>query len=918
MSADSRIAGPTMSYSITAHWTGANTSGLPVPTSVVAGTTGAEGNKSAAQQQERKIPSTVGSALRRRQASSVSQQANDKVPNISHSALTTFGSSQQQQQQQQAQIRPPSKIRQSPSNITYSSLSKLALTATKTTTTTSTSSSFKAHLRLAPSTTNSSGNAIARNNSAIAALKMKQRQLSSKTVGNNAANSEMMCEDEDDRVDVDVESLPPLKSTSYINQISTTDACDNGALNGRKQSQPGIRGGYRSSSSSVVSLASSQDLRSEPILSRTISAKTPAMITTNGTNRITREPSGRHLYQSAQSLAKPSQLVKPMLQRNTSSSKFGLKKITGLNTTNTRPLAAQQVNAGRQLPSRQVSKASAQSNTGSRLSFSQLQQPAPVQGIHNRESELATLPSKILIGSLTSPANRVAQPMQQSSSGDNRRLSLKPSIQMIRQPVVQSELPDRHSTSRRDEVVPNHCNYSYSNENKQEEEVESEDFVDANDDSNESDEIGASEDEESIIASHSSDTIQTANRELDNMIQMLTSRAIISSSDSRAKPIAQKAEISGEATFVSDSNVSRETLCGSSSHMDLTLREDPEPKNCETSAEVQEEVRVPRKLSIKRRSNNVSRSQSMSVRKRGLSTSQVSSVGLDYCGSDGFMTGCRMNNALPRRSASIKSARPRSRVIFDPMKSEFHVSCTTDADSSESVPDRDDTLPDVTTELNSSRKDDLTLSSDGDNTSDDDGDLPELTADLEQTKTTPTNNNDNTIESESSRKLLEAQSKIMSLTMSLPFAITKSDPRDPPSRSDRTTELVKTSEKSYLPPKCPTPKRCKSPVGSTLRSLLGLGASSNNKQETPAFSATEDGKKVATVVRYSSSLRVPVATNRCANIPTSVNAKTTSAETKKQPSDAAEGNPSLIDYYNYGTIQHSNDNICNGQSIQNR
>lgn len=599
----------------------------------------------------------------------------------------------------------------------------------------------------------------------------------------------------------EVKCLPNLNSTSYISRISSSAGFKSGSK------QPGTSD-YRSS---------------EP-------AVRPAAIPTAAHRTLS-----CNRYQSpARQFTRPSQLVRPMLQKNTGSNQVS------------RP----------GLPVPNMKKQDENTSASSRkLSWPQQQQPV-VYGLIQRQSRLPTPPIKSSIGSL-----------KIGSSAQITRLHYN--ARQVRQSIV----PPTSITCRLDDIGKSDdirstsetsaCSYS----TPEEEEV-AEDFADANE-SNESDEIEPSE-KDLVTASIASDSMKIANRELNDMIQMLTSSTTTNKSNFRPQQ-------EGSAQTPCDTRKVTQILSSSGSHLDLLVQDDSSIQDHLDTQEVPEEcsgpVRVSRKLSIKRRPSNVLKSQSMSFnQQQGLTTSQAISVGFCSGSDDKFRsTNGTVRNALPRRSASIKSSRPRSRIIFDPIKSEFHVSCSTDTSSDGSEQRDKDTVPEVVASLNCVRKGSLTLDSEESSASND-GDnnqghsSPDMALDM--------NNID-----ESSLKLLEAQSKILSLKhLSVVRQVSDiGDGKDKQggqptiSQSDNPKMSMQEPTPCQLPPKGPPPpppstKRCKSPVGSALRSLFGLkpNSSATNKQQQQQNTSqlqqhtripvdtSANCKKIATVMRHSS------------------------------------------------------------------
>ena len=651
----------------------ADISGLPAPRQRLIQSAGAE---------PLAVPSTVGSALRRRQPSpAAASPALNRLPSPALRADSSYSVRRSQSQRPQA--------------------------------------SFGLQRPLASST------------SGPFAFKLRAggQQATSRLEANNRAEEE---EDDEEEAARAVESLPPLKSASYICRLS-------GEARGSQEAGK-VAG-------ETLDASRAKEPRSEPAL-RTARSSLAATTTTFG------------------QLQKPSQLVKPLPSSTATS---GGKR--SLSSSRLAPAAA----AASRQPERQTSQLSMLPSYGS----SQLKPTAT--------------------GRLGGLSSKVPAPKEAAEQAPNRRLSLQPASRPLQSRLkVQPASKNGKIEDVEDDVSDD---YEVDADGEGDEDQEEEDDGEEEEHDNDEEEEEATDEEDDATTAttiqtsdNSQGPLASASRELNSMIQMLSSSAILSDSD----------------RLISQANRRR------------------------SSVESSQQQRVPRV-----------KSSNGPVMARQVLKSQSVSFGQSCVASRG--------------NKSIRSLpRPRSRIVFDPTSSQFHVSCSLDdspptanCQSSESESDDDDDK-DESLSLEEQLAGDL-LRPAGSATSGRDSipvagetnrQYPAVTRSLisaqSQLKCLPrlgADQPDGRHDSDTIRRLKDCRGSLESLV-----TIT----------SGQSGGQAEAQVEAQEPRRTPDSRR-RSPVGSALRSLFGLG-----QQQQPVADVASQrqpvagSRKLATIVRHSS------------------------------------------------------------------
>lgn len=296
-------------------------------------------------------------------------------------------------------------------------------------------------------------------------------------------------------------------------------------------------------------------------------------------------------------------------------------------------------------------------------------------------------------------------------------------------------------------------------------------------------------------------SISKVNSEFNSMIQMLSSSAILGESDIN---VESSLFTSYENDFKRKRNNSAREEASESSFISATKQ-------------------LPRVKSTisQTMGNNVIKSQSINFGARNQSLKKTTQPAINTA-----------LNSKKQTKNELKLQRPRSRIIFDPTNSQFHVSCTAEDAYQDDEDDNDDDDDDEEEEFS----EDDTSSEIEDDQLQDDTSLKLLDAKnkmIGKLKCLPSAQ-DNDGEGDTIRRLKDYRGSLESLRL-----IRAEPVRQAPNSNDETPpppygSLVKPQQNNCLPP------RSKSPAGFALKSLFGLHQ--NNQQQ----------QKTATVVRHSS------------------------------------------------------------------
>lgn len=651
----------------------ANTSGLPAPS-----TRHQRGQSTVESTGTTPIPSTISSALRRRQAAATSPQivpppnrASSRLPSPSipgtYSPQYHGGSGSYRQ-----------------------------------------SSSFTVHLR---QTTPVAGSA---------ATSMSRYRTNTRR-GSLDDNDNDEDEEDHDMNNLPVESLPPLRSTSYISRLMTPN-------------------------------------RDSP-KTKTIED------TTRGETR---------------SVAKPSQLVKPLVARKSTSG-------PGRSSSRTAAAATTTTTTRGQDSSSDTTSHQSSSTDSSSMSSSCSSAATTTSDQHkNQTYSCSAATSRLPCPQASADARRLS--LQHSGYGSLNLKLREPATRASNTPTVQAS------------------------ENEASDGEDDEEEEDEEDDDDDDEDEGQEEDSTTATTLTDSTNIMSASvgHEFNNMIQMLSSRAILGGTDKAASAISRE-----------QSNLSQ----------------------------------LPR---VKKDSSKVVKSQSHMSFNAGDNQQQSRQQPLMS----------RQQTGEPNYVISgQKLARPKSRIIFDPTSSQFHVSCSIEDNCNDS-----------------NNNEDGELSSSGEDNSSDEIGLSSMGL-LEPMDSFTGSTADTNDQDEVSKSLLNTQSQILSLTQQI------SPNRDPmrrlserrgsleslvriaapPSKAlpdiPRRPELTTAANYGLLSSSMDRNRRTKSPVGSALRNLFGFGANQQQQQSTgdsesiarsaPARETTEypvvpTRTKTATIVRHSS------------------------------------------------------------------
>lgn len=617
----------------------------------------------------------------------------------------------------------------------------------------------------------------------------------------NSAKNNGVTNDEPDpdneELDKCIESLPPLKSTTYISKLISSS-------NGRKES--------------------SLEPMSEPIA---------------GSDRNKKQA------QSQGSPTKPSQLVKPILNKNSQCKRSSTSKsLAGIQVKSSNAEADSASNLEKENANLSQSRFGSASTGKSQLPVGRSPSFAATSSFR-RPSQTATPETNGIPSSfIASPGRKPSTNDHKSNSDRGKRLSLQHS--------GYNSLSLQLNNSSRTKT---------SDEDQSEVSAESSDETEENGDFEDSEgpEEAMSEDEDDATTattmtqmSDSNMMLESANQELNSMIQMLSSNAILGDRMNRCDK---------------DPNSESSTSYENDPKFQATNQES-------TSTNIAGLPKVKSKL-IKSQSLSFNQRAIESRRKGSNESSQLSGRSLIYQdlkrpsilrqksglladnSKESFQSSSTVSSGSLSTSTTsssestdqkqvqqgvhnkIKLARPRSRIIFDPTNNQFHVSCN------DSLEDR--FCDDVATSNLDDGDDEASIKLL--DTQDRIGALkclPRLEGNNFTTGKNEAEHEED--ESETIKRLKDCRGSLQSLIMSSQRNL------DP----DKHRGEESTPSNSLTSGQADSARHRKSPVGAALRSLFGIQSSAGSRNTSS--SGEKKASKVATIVRHG-SLKCNVRSN---------------------------------------------------------